>query len=439
MTNGTQRRRPPRVVVRDGNEIHFVDRVNALAHRQFMWCLHDCRERGYEDVVLDFSKCESAFPIGMLPLLSTADALRRETIDVSVRLPDEDKLQRLFLNTNWAHFLEPARFQKSDTVHDRHLAAQRFADFEQQQTLVNTFMDVVMRNMTLDRDVIAGLEWSINEITDNVLNHAECAEGGIIQVSTFREAQKVAFGVADSGRGILLSLSEGHPTLRTDAQAIGEAMKAGITRDPDAGQGNGIAGALSIATMSKGSFDITSGLAQVRMQTNQMDGSPDSQVYKRKEGQRFQGTVVYAELGLDTHFHLSEALGFGGQPHQPVDIIELLYETEAGDAVVLKLSDESTGFGSRPAGRQLRTKCMNLLNAEPTKPLLLDWTGVPLVSSSFADELVGKLFASLGPLAFSARVRNLGMDATVRGLVDKAIMQRAAQVANGAVVDGEVK
>ena len=29
------------------------------------------------------------------------------------------------------------------------------------------------------------------------------------------------------------------------------------------------------------------------------------------------------------------------------------------------------------------------------------------------------------------RVRNLGMDATVRGLVDKAIMQRAAQVANG--------
>ena len=67
---------------------------------------------------------------------------------------------------------------------------------------------------------------------------------------------------------------------------------------------------------------------------------------------------------------------------------------------------------------------MNLLNAEPTKPLLLDWTGVPLVSSSFADELIGKLFVSLGPLAFSARVRNIGMDAMVPGLIDKAIMQR---------------
>ena len=194
---------------------------------------------------------------------------------------------------------------------------------------------------------------------------------------------------------------------------------------------------LRIATMSKGSFEITSGLAQIQVRTT--DGRPDSRLYDRKERQRFHGTFVYAELGLGTHFRLSEALGFGGEPHEPVDIIELLYETEAGDAVVLRLRDESTGFGSRPAGRQLRTKCMNLLNAEPTKPLLLDWTGVPLVSSSFADELVGKLFASLGPLAFSARVRNVGMDATVRGLVDKAIMQRVAQVANVAAVDVEAR
>ena len=438
MTNGFQRRHPPRVVVRDANRIRFVGRVNAHAHLQFMWCLHDCRKRSYEDVVLDFSTCESAFPVGMIPLLSSADALRRDRIDVSVKLPEKPELERLFLNTNWAHFLEPARFQKSDTVHDRHLAAQRFGDFDQQQRLVNAFMDVVMRNMTLDRRVIAGLEWSVNEITDNVLNHAECEEGGIVQVSTFGDARKVAFGVADSGRGILSSLREGHPSLRTDAQAIGEAMKAGITRNPDAGQGNGIAGALRIATMSEGSFAITSGLARIAVQIDSPTGRPDSKVYERKQSQRYQGTVVYAELGLDTHFDLSEALGFAGEPHQPVDIIEMLYETEAGDAIILTMRDESTGFGSRAAGRQLRTKCVNMLNAEPTKPLLLDWTGVPLVSSSFADELVGKLFASLGPLTFSARVRNLGMDAVVRGLVDKAIMQRAAQVAHGAVVEGDI-
>ena len=406
-----------------------------------MSCLHQCRERDYDDVVLDFSACEWAFPNGMIPLLSAADTLRREKVDVSLTLPDKEDLSRLFLNTNWAHYLEPALFSKSDTPHDRHLATQRFSDFDQQQKLVNDFMDVVMRNMTLERDVIAGLEWSINEITDNVLNHAECAEGGVVQVSTFTETRKIAFGVADSGRGILSSLREGHPELRTDAQAIGEAMKAGITRDPDAGQGNGIAGTLRIATMSGGSFEITSGLAQIVTRTertgDQLPSSAEAKVYERKESQRFVGTVVYAELGLDAQFHLSEALGFSGEPHQPTDLIELQYQTDSGDAVVLKLCEESTGFGSRPAGRQLRTKCLNLLNAEPTKPLVLDWTAVPLVSSSFADELVGKLFASLGPLTFSARVRNVGMEAMVRGLVDKAIMQRVAQVANGTRGDTE--
>lgn len=209
-------------------------------------------------------------------------------------------------------------------------------------------------------------------------------------------------------------------------------MKAGITRDPDAGQGNGIAGTMRIATKSWGLFEITSGQTQIVVRTNQTDGSPTSRVYTRKES--LQGTVVYAELRTDKQFDLAEALGVDGKPHDPGDIIEMHYETKAGAALSLKLSDESTGFGSRLAGRQLRTKCMNLLRAEPTKPLLLDWTGVLLVSSSYADELVGKLFVELGPLAFSARIRNLGMDSLVRGLVDKAIMQRAAQVANGSTV-----
>ena len=419
-------------VVRNENRIRFLQSVNNFAHRQFMRCLHECRARSYGDIVLDFSRCDRAFPNGMIPLLAGADALRRANIDLSVTLPANATLRRLFLNTNWAHFLEPTRYSASDTEHDRHVAAHRFADANQQQRLVNKFMDVVMRNMTLERSVLAGLEWSVNEITDNVLNHAQCDDGGIAQVSTFRDARKVAFGVADSGRGILVSLREGHSSLRTDEQAIGEAVKAGVTRNPESGQGNGIAGTLRIATMSNGTFEITSGVAHLSVRQG------ESKSYKREERLRFYGTVVYAELGLDTEFALSEALGFPGphRPEHPVDIIEVLYETDDGQAVVLKLREESTGFGSRPAGRQLRTKCINLLNAEPTKPLLLDWGGVPLVSSSFADELIGKLFVTLGPLAFSARVRNVGMEAVVQGLIEKAIMQRVAQITSGPMVDG---
>jgi len=412
---------PDKLVVRQENRLAFTDRVNARAHREFMWALHEARTRGFEDLVLDFSQCQGAFPNGMIPLLLSTDALRRKGVDLEIVLPSNPDVHRLFLNANWAHYLDPAQHELSDTTHDRHVATHRFTSPDEQQDLVNAFMDVVLRTMRLERDVIAGLEWSINEITDNVLNHAQSGSGGLVQVSTFRERERVAFAVGDSGRGILGSLREGYPRLRTDAQAIGEAVKAGVTRNPDAGQGNGLAGTLRIATMSGGSFEIGSGLAYLTVQ-----GS-DSRRYERQDPLRIDGTIVYAEIGLDARFHLADALGFSGRPYQTVDIIDLKYQTDEGNATRLRLREESTGFGSRPAGRQLRTKCLNLLNAEPEKPLVLDWTGVPVVSSSFADELIGKLFVQLGPLAFAARVRNVALESLVHGLIDKAVMQRAAQ------------
>lgn len=120
-------------------------------------------------------------------------------------------------------------------------------------------MDVVLRNMKISRDLISALEWSINEICDNVINHSFSKVGGFVQVATFSARNSISFTVADAGRGILNSLKEGIPTLRTDAQAIGEAIKAGVTRNKKYGQGNGLAGSLRITNMTGGSLDILSG------------------------------------------------------------------------------------------------------------------------------------------------------------------------------------
>lgn len=414
------------IVHREDNRIFFTERVDPRAHGQFMWCLHDCLEKGYEDVLLDLSQCEAAFQNGVLPLIASIDNLRRERKDVSVTLPADEYIQRLFLNTNWAHLLEPDRYAPSETSHPRHVPARRFNTAEHQHRLVGETLNVLLGGIpSLQRDDLSGLEWSINEITDNVLTHANCDLGGILQVSTFERTRKVAVGVADSGRGILESLREGHPELRYDADAIYKALEAGVTRHNDIGQGNGLAGALRIATRSGGHIEITSGRAQIVCRPE------DSNPYTRTPQQSLQGTFVYFEIDLDSEFELSEALAFGSDPHRPIDIVETLYETEDGSAIALQLRNEQVGFGSRIAGRQIRTKCRNLLNAEPEKPLILDWDGVPLISSSFADELVGKLFAELGPLVFSARIRNTGMRRVVHGLIDKAIMQRASQTVAG--------
>jgi hypothetical protein len=129
-------------------------------------------------------------------------------------------------------------------------------------------------------------------------------------------------------------------------------------------------------------------------------------------------------MGKD--FRLQDALAFQGVPYYPDDIIDVRYTNQAED-LELRLAEHSIGFGTRRAGRGVRTKIKNLLDAEPHKRLVLDCEGVPSISSSFADEVFGKLFSSMGPLAFGSRLQLVRMDELVRRLVDIAIVQRVAQ------------
>lgn len=420
--------RRPRVyyVNLQGNRIVFGEKVNSKAHRDYMFAAYDGLKKGYKELTLDFEGTEKAYSDGMIPILCSLDQLRREGIVVNSILPSTPEMFRLFVNTNWAHFLSPSGYPPTETTHDRHLSVKRFKTFEEQQSVVNEFIDVVMRNLRLERDVIAGLEWSINEITDNVLNHASSDDGGLVQVTTYSENRTVAFTVGDSGRGILSSMRQAFPHLPDDTSAIGEAVKAGVTGNSELGQGNGLAGTLRIATLSGGQFAITSGQGQMVVMQDGKGGIKTEQ-FRRGPQQRFTGTLVSATLGISGDFHLTDALGFNGRPYHPVDIIETKYETEDGRALVLQMKDETTGFGTRQSGRQIRTKCLNLLTASPSVPLVVDWLGVPLISSSFADESIGKLFVELGPLGFSSRVRSINMEAVVAALIDKAIMERMVQ------------
>ena len=91
------------------------------------------------------------------------------------------------------------------------------------------------------------------------------------------------------------------------------------------------------------------------------------------------------------------------------------------------LDEETSGVGTRTAGRQIRTKCTNLLQADSTMKLVLDWTNVPLISSSFADEFIGRLFIALGPLQFMTRVRMVGMDSLIAQLIDQALRETPSE------------
>jgi hypothetical protein len=376
---------------------------------------------GDSNLCLDFTSVVNAYPNGMVPIIATVENLRHKGISFKVLLPNHFNTRKMFRSVNWAYLLSPSDFDASEAHHDRHLVTRRFTDAAEQKSVVDDFMDVVLRNISAPRPIFSGLEWSVNEITDNVLNHSNSIFGGLIQANIYLKNNTVAFAVADAGRGILASLSEGIPSLRTDSQAIGEAIKAEVTRGAKFGQGNGLAGAVRVTTLSGGSFELTSGKSRLLVTPTESKNSD------RRPFQYFQGTAVAGQIRISEDFSIEEALSFGNRSYAPVDFIELNSEQDDDKSLKIELKAESTGYGTRQAGKQLRTKAINLLRAEKTHPLVIDWAGIPVISSSFADEFLGKLFLELGPLTFSSRVRNIGMEQLIAGLLDKAISQRLTQ------------
>ncbi len=360
-----------------------------------------------------------------MQIVAHVEYLRRLGMHFDLIPPTDRRLASVFEASNWAHIINPAMHDASAYRGDAQLPVRRYRSGAEQKEIVNEAMEVALHQMAVERPYLAGLEWALNEITDNVLVHADAPEGGLVQVATFRDQGRIQFAVADGGRGIFQSMREGHPELRSDREAIGEAMKQGVTRSADVGQGNGLAGALRIATYSGGSFSVASGSGELRVM--RLDGAEEHEERVSTRGglRSFHGTFVFVEIRTEGPLTLEHALDFGQGAYKPRDYLDEIRDDE--DDFSVHVASEAVGFGSRESGRGLRTKIANLLRADPAARVHLDWAGVPLVSSSFADEVMGRLFVELGPVQFAARVRSTGMDQVVQNLVDRAIMQRAAQ------------
>src|SRR3989344_7252992 len=104
---------------------------------------------------------------------------------------------------------------------------------------------------------------------------------------------------------------------------------------------------------------------------------------------------------------LSDVLG----NQKPIDLrVEAL--EDARGSLVFRLKEKTSGTGTRQAGMRMRNDLMNLFSSS-RKQIDLDFTGIAVVSSSFADELVGKLVTELGFSAFSRIFRLINMNDVV--------------------------
>jgi hypothetical protein len=410
---------------RSGNKVAVTGFLGIENYRILLATLFSLvHKQGYSEIALDFSNCTAAFPGAMLPLCATCLAEQANGVSYTLTLPKHLPLQKLFVDANWAYLIDPAQ---TETLYRGYLQvpATQFRDFEEQGRLVDRVLEAVLRSVPgFVRSDLEALEWCFSEITDNVLNHAESRIGGLVQLSNRSQARRIEFGVCDLGAGIPMTLRPSHPEIGEDFDALRWSIREGISRDLEFGQGNGLYGSAEICSGSGGFINIQSGNGSLL--------KSEVGIRLRNEKLPLKGTLVDGCLSYASPGALAKALKFSVTGN---DYLSLRYEMN-DEVPTIVVRDEVDSVGARLAATPIRIKAFNLLAMASVSHVVVDFVGVRLVSSSFADEAFGKLAAALGLQAFQEKVKFQNVSPTVIALINRAIGQRLGLVpANADAID----
>jgi hypothetical protein len=279
-------------------------------------------------------------------------------------------------------------------------------------TTSNAVCDLVLHQFDDAAVLLPALEWSVNEIIDNIMIHSQTPVPGAVCAQYFPSRHQLDVGICDLGIGIRQSLQR--PDINNHAEAVDQALQRGVTRDSDVGQGNGMAGALEIINKNRGALRVWTGDTLYRAS----GGAPGR--FARLPA--VPGTGVVLQFDTRHPVKLENTWIAGGDwsyINAEAERIE-----EAGG---FKVADLCINTGTRPPAQRLRRKIIALL-PEMEGPAVLDFTGVRRASSSFLDELLGRLAAHLGESGFSTKIRITGIDPQIRKQANVVIAQRLGEL-----------
>lgn len=293
----------------------------------------------------------------------------------------------------------------------------RFSSSLQVANLVDDFVGELRKGAVFQRNVLNSIEWSLNEVMDNVLQHSNM-EAGYVMGQLHTSSEQVAFTVFDAGRGMYNSFkgSEHHP--RNDIDAITLAIKESVTRDKSIGQGNGLYGLHSIVQQGAGRLRITSGQGAFLYNNGNVTTIGNIPTINREHA----STTVEFQLKYSSDVSLDNALKFHGVPYHLTNLwLENLEEDSGEIRYVVK--DHAEGTGTRSSANRVRNEILNILQESP-KRIVIDFSGVAVISSSFADELIAKLLTQLGLYQFNHIIKLTGLDFSQQNILHRSVVQR---------------
>lgn len=292
----------------------------------------------------------------------------------------------------------------------------KFENSDQVHALVNVFLQNIRTSIECEPGVIDACTWGLNEIMDNVIQHSE-AKCGFIMAVINRKANLISVCIFDYGIGIYKSLKSSEIYAPSNASdAISLAVQEGVTRDKKVGQGNGMWGLYNMVNLNSGIMSIISGKGGLSLSEGELRTFSSIQMINNEQ----QATTVNFTLNLANDVSIKEALN----GHELVDMYIEQMEDEF-DRLIFKVSEATSGTGTRQSGFKIKNEVLNLYK-KSKKPVVIDFSEIGIISSSFADEFIGKLVIEMGFFQFQTIFTLTNMNSTIQTIVQRSLSQRMA-------------
>lgn len=399
--------------MKDKVRVSFSEnKIKELNQKIYRYVKNDVSE-----IELEVETHSGVFPNVCLPIAGIL-AFYKENYGIcfrggeSLSISDEYIAKTMFWDP---YIVEEAGQVKLDYPFDR---VWRFNTPEGVAKITDAFIAKVRTSDCVGKGVLQSIEWCINETLDNVLQHANSNGVGFIMGQLHQQKHRLAIAVFDYGRGILASFQESNykPCPRTSLDAISLALQEKTTRDKTVGQGNGMWGLAQLVQNNGGQLQVCSGGSGI---TYHGVNQPTQSRNELSLGARHGTTLVDFQLDYGKSIDIDQILGCGRA--------NLWLEEHEEDNGQLKfvVAQECDGTGTRQAAIRFRNLILNAYKEYPHK-IILDFSDIRFVSSSFADELIGKLVLQFGFLNFIRIFDICNVDKTCITTINRSVFQRLA-------------
>ena len=395
-------------VTREGNLINILKLDRARAVSDLIRALGQAiKKYDYQSLSVDFSEVDACFPNAIVPFAGIFEYYQNKGITFDfINLPQKLETSQL---------ISPQIFDGDS----RHILSRvwKFSSSEEVCNIVDAYISELQKSAQFYKGVLDSIEWSLNEVMDNVIQHSKIGFGYVMG-QLHSTSKNIAFTVFDAGQGIYNSLKDSVHKPRTTVDAISLAIQEEITRDKSIGQGNGLFGLSSIVKQGHGKLVITSGRGSYSY------NNVDTRTYDNLPAISHEtpGTIVDFQLSYAKDMSLDKALVFRGKQYDFASIHFEEYEDDYG-RLVYSIKDMAEGTGTRDSAFRVKNEVLNILE-ENKRPITLDFEGTSIISSSFADELLAKLFLELGLFQFNNLIKIKGLDMSMQKVLQRSVLQR---------------